>query len=83
MSAPFNYDPEEPEAILLSGERVNEALFDSVLRLLRRGHTITVSEDGHVSIVPPIHPDDAYSIQASPSATRAILADVFGSHTHH
>jgi hypothetical protein len=30
-----------------------------------------------------IHPVDAYSIQASPSATRAILADVFGAHTMH
>ncbi len=42
----------EPEVMLLSGERVNEALFEWIVGLLGKGHVISVSEDDYVSIVP-------------------------------
>ena len=45
----------EPEEILLSGERVNAALYEWITNLVRTGHAIDVSEDGHVSIVPAVH----------------------------
>ena len=73
----------EPEVVLLSGERVNEALFEWVVDLLRKGHQIVVAEDGHVSIVPEVKEDLAWCIRNSPSATRAILDDLSAAHTVH
>jgi hypothetical protein len=72
---------EEPEVMLLSGERVNEALFEWIVDLLRKGHEIKVSEDDHVSIVPGVHDDLTFCIRNSPSATRAILHDLLAPKT--
>jgi hypothetical protein len=36
---------EEPEVTLLSGERVDEALFEWIMGLLGKGHVISLSED--------------------------------------
>jgi hypothetical protein len=74
---------EEPEVMLLSGERVNEALFEWIVDLLRKGHEIKVSEDDHVSIVPAVHSDLMFCIENSPSATRAILDDLLAPKTLH
>ena len=61
---------EEPEVMLLSGERVNEALFEWIVGLLGKGHVISVSEDDYVSIVPGVHEDLTFCIQNSPSHPR-------------
>jgi hypothetical protein len=74
---------EEPEVMLLSGERVNEALFEWIVGLLGKGHVISVSEDDYVSIVPGVHEDLMFCIQNSPSATRAILHDLLAPKTLH
>ena len=76
-------DDSEPEVVLLSGERVTEALFTWVANLLRKGHEIVVAEDGHVSIVPEVNADLAWCIQSSPWATRAILDDLRAPKTLH
>jgi hypothetical protein len=73
---------EEPEVMLLSGERVNEALFEWIVGLLGKGHAISVSEDDYVSIVPGVHEDLTFCIQNSPS-TRAILHDLLAPKTLH
>ena len=76
-------DDAEPEVMLLSGERVNEALFLWIVDLLRKGHEIVVSDDDYVSIVPGVHGDLMFCIGNSPSATRAILYDLSAAHTLH
>jgi hypothetical protein len=74
---------EEPEVMLLSGERVNEALFEWIVGLLGTGHVISLSEDDYVSIVPGVHEDLMFCIQNSPSATRVILHDLLAPKTLH
>jgi hypothetical protein len=76
MSTHYNAEP-EPIVVLPNGVAVYQCIFESVLRLQREGHVVTVVGDDDVRVHPPsrsTNPDWLTVLSLNAAEVAAILA---------
>ena len=76
MSTHYNAEP-EPIVVLPNGVAVYQCIFESVLRLQREGHVVTVVGDDEVRVHPPslsMNPDWLIVLGRNAAEVAAILA---------